>query len=232
MIVIKSRFNLDLYYGDEYMKNKLILFDWGNIVESHTTGYTCADAWNDLFVASGYNGKEIVFKKLSKYKLSSISSEEEFSKIYDIMAKDFKLNASFEKFIKLYKEIFTNIDYYKEVADFEKSLKDKCKIGILSNLTIYDKERLDKQVDLDKYDYVFLSFEMGLKKPDKEIYEQVLAKVPFTGEDILFIDDRKDNVDMAIKMGWNACQLTGLELERIKKVCYDFLECNRGDINE
>lgn len=25
-------------------KNKLILFDWGNIVESHTTGYTVYDA--------------------------------------------------------------------------------------------------------------------------------------------------------------------------------------------
>lgn len=31
------------------MKNKLILFDWGNIVESHTTGYSCLDAWDDLF---------------------------------------------------------------------------------------------------------------------------------------------------------------------------------------
>lgn len=30
-------------------KNKLILFDWGNIVESHQTGYTVYDAWNDLF---------------------------------------------------------------------------------------------------------------------------------------------------------------------------------------
>ena len=30
------------------MKKKLILFDWGNIVESHTTGYSCYDAWNDF----------------------------------------------------------------------------------------------------------------------------------------------------------------------------------------
>ena len=33
------------------MKNKLILFDWGNIVESHQTGYTCYNGWNDLIEA-------------------------------------------------------------------------------------------------------------------------------------------------------------------------------------
>ena len=27
-------------------KNKLILFDWGGIVESFTTGYSCRKAWN------------------------------------------------------------------------------------------------------------------------------------------------------------------------------------------
>ncbi|MBR6073184.1 MAG: hypothetical protein IKP76_02550 [Bacilli bacterium] len=31
---------------------KLILFDWGNIVESHTTGYTCHNAWNAYQVTS------------------------------------------------------------------------------------------------------------------------------------------------------------------------------------
>lgn len=35
-------------------KNKLILFDWGNIVESHLTGYTVHMAFNDLFKELGY----------------------------------------------------------------------------------------------------------------------------------------------------------------------------------
>ena len=40
------------------MKNKLILFDWGNIVESHQTGYPCYTGWNDLIEACGYKYKE------------------------------------------------------------------------------------------------------------------------------------------------------------------------------
>jgi HAD superfamily hydrolase (TIGR01509 family) len=205
------------------MKKKLILFDWGNIVEAHTTGYTCADARNDLFVASGYKGKEIIFRKISKYRLTKITSIEEFGKTFEEMAKDFNFNVPYEKFIELYYKIFANVDYYQDVADFEVSLKDKCYIGILSNLTIFDKERLDKQVDLSKYDYVFLSFEIGYKKPDKNIFEIVSKQLPFKPENILFIDDKDDNIDMAKKFGGNVLKANGLELEKIKSYCDAFL---------
>ena len=205
------------------MRKKLILFDWGNIVESHLTGYTCKDAWNDLFYKCGYRGEETIFNNLSKYRLSTIKNIEEFSKTYELMLKDYNFNTTFEEFIKYYKEYFDKIDYYKEVADYEKSLKDKCYIGILSNLTIFDKERLNKQVDLSKYDYVFLSFEMGLKKPELNIYQEIQSKLPFKPSDILFIDDRKDNIETASSIGWNTFQTTGLELDKIKEVCENFI---------
>ena len=206
------------------MKNKVILFDWGNIVESHTTGYSCYDAWNDLFFACGYNGKETIFNLLGKYKLSCISSIEEFENIYNEIAKEFNFIVNYQDFIKLYKEIFDKIDYYKDVAEYEVSLKNKCYIGIFSDLTVFDKERLNKQVDLSKYDYVFLSFEMGLKKPSRELFEKVSKKLPFNNKNILFIDDRQDNIDMAKEFGWNTLKATGLELDKIKQVCSNFIE--------
>ena len=138
------------------MKKKLILFDWGNIVDSHTTGYTCYDAYNDLFNECGYKGEETIYNVLGKYNLSCIKTNEEFSKTYKLMAKEFNLNKSYDEFVKIYKRVFSRIDYYKKVADYEISLKDKCYIGILSDLNIFDKERLDKQVNLPLYDYVFL----------------------------------------------------------------------------
>lgn len=205
------------------MKNKLILFDWGNIVESHTTGYSCYDAFNDLFKACGYNGNETVFNFLGKYKLSCIATVNDFENTYNQIARDFNFKTTYLEFIKLYKEIFDKIDYYKDVAEYEKSLKDRCYIGILSNLTVFDKERLNKQVDLSKYDYVFLSFEMSCKKPDKEIYEKVSKKLPFNPKDILFIDDRQDNIDTAKGFGWNTLKATGLELEKIKAYCEKFI---------
>ena len=206
------------------MKNKLILFDWGNIVESHQTGYTCYTGWNDLIEACGYKYKEdTILKEIKKYKICSIKSVEEFKETYKLMQKEFNLNKSFDEFIKLHKEITDKIDYYKDVSDYEKSLKDKCKIGIFSNLTIFDKERLDKQVDLSKYDYVFLSYEYGFQKPEIEIYKIVQEKVGVKPEDILFIDDAEKNINTAKKMGWNTLQIRGLQLDVIKEECEKFL---------
>ena len=206
------------------MKNKLILFDWGNIVESHHTGFSCHDAWNELFKTCGYKGDEYIFHQLSKYKLSTIKTEEEFGKVYEEIKKDFNLNKDFDEFKLLYLKIFDKIDYYKDVADYEISLKDRCYIGILSNLTVFEKERLDKQVGLDNYDYVYLSFEMGLEKPDIKIFERIQNEVPFKPEEILFIDDKLGNITSASKMGWNTLQVTGLELDKIKDKCEEFLK--------
>ena len=64
-------------------KNKLILFDWGNIVEAHTTGYSCKKAWYDLFVACGYKGDDYLFQLLTKYELSAIPDFKTFSKVYE-----------------------------------------------------------------------------------------------------------------------------------------------------
>ena len=205
------------------MRKKLILFDWGNIVESHMTGFSCSDAWDELFKRCGYNGKEKVSNLLSKYKLSSITNNTDFENVFNQMAKEFNLKVSYRQFVSLYKEIFHKIDYYKNVADYEVSLKKDCSIGIFSNLTIFDKQRLDKQVNLSKYDYVFLSYEFGCRKPESSIYQKVQEQLPFNKEDILFIDDNPENVRVAKEFGWNAYQATGLELDKIKIIVNNFL---------
>ena len=205
------------------MKSKLILFDWGNIVESHTTGYSCRDAWDKLFLECGYEGPEKIFGLLGKYRLTCIKNSNEFAKIYEQIKSEFSLNKTYEEFVDIYKKTFENIDYYKEVALYETSLKDKCYIGILSDLTIFDIDRLDKQVNLSLYDYVFLSCKLGLKKPEVEIFQKVQSQLSFAKKDILFIDDRSDNIQTAKDFGWNTLQATGLELDKIKQKCQEFL---------
>lgn len=202
-------------------KNKLILFDWGNIVESHQTGYTVYDAWNDLFLEFGCKLEGKV--SLGKYHLSSISTLEELEKTFYEIKDEYNLVGDFNKLLNCYDDYFDRIDYYKDVRDYEVSLKDRCYIGILSNLSILDKRRLNEQVGLDNYDYVFLSFELACQKPNEIIYDKVMEKLPFNSKDILFIDDNAKNIEMAKNKGWNTLLATGLELDRIKKICEDFL---------
>ena len=204
--------------------DKLILFDWGNIVESHTKGFNNLNAWDEVFKQCGFNGThEELYSVIVKYRLSAIPDEDKMKETYELLKSELNLNTTYDEFVSIYYEVMDKIDYFKDVAEFEVSLKDKCKVGILSNLLIFDKVRLDKQVGLSNYDYVFLSFELGTRKPDIEIYEKVQEQLPFAKENILLIDDKDVNIEAAKEFGWNAVQCNSLELDKIKKVCEEFL---------
>lgn len=55
---------------------------------------------------------------------------------------------------------------------------------------------------LDTYfDHCFLSQEMGMAKPNANIYESVLSQIPFLAGECLFIDDSSVNCEAAEKVG-------------------------------
>ncbi|SEI59837.1 putative hydrolase of the HAD superfamily [Dyadobacter koreensis] len=57
-------------------------------------------------------------------------------------------------------------------------------------------EKLD-----DLFEKVYLSYEMGLMKPDPAIYLQVLKESGLVAEETLFLDDNADNIAAAAKLG-------------------------------
>jgi putative hydrolase of the HAD superfamily len=61
------------------------------------------------------------------------------------------------------------------------------------------------------FDRNYLSTELGLKKPDPEIFAAVLQDLGCGGEHVVFIDDRKENVEGAISVGMNALQFRSVD---------------------
>ncbi len=58
---------------------------------------------------------------------------------------------------------------------------------------------------LDSYmDRLFLSFQMGMMKPDPRIFRQMLADANLQPEQTLFVDDGQANVDAACSLGIQA----------------------------
>ena len=56
------------------------------------------------------------------------------------------------------------------------------------------------------FDAFYLSYEMGMRKPDPEIFEQVLKLQDIKPEETVFIDDNTKNTDGAASLGihvWN-----------------------------
>lgn len=203
----------------ENKKNKLILFDWGGIVENHEGENGTFAAWVHFLRKIGISD----LNDLGEYSISDKKNLKDMENVYLDLKQRFNLQVSFQEFLSEYKNTFRDIDYFKDVSEYEKSLKDKCFIGILSNLCIMDKERIDKQLNLDEYDYVFLSYELGMRKPNKEIYKYVINHVPFEKENILFLDDAIKNIDAALDVGIKAKQVNGYDLDYIKSCVNEFL---------
>ena len=47
---------------------------------------------------------------------------------------------------------------------------------------------------------------MGMRKPDEQIFKTILSKYDLNPKKTLFVDDKKENTDMAEKLGfqvWN-----------------------------
>lgn len=91
---------------------------------------------------------------------------------------------------------------FAEVIDVIRSLKQNYKLVLLSNFT---KEWAEYLVDEYRFheifDYMFWSFQNGIKKPSSEAYLQVAEKFKVHPEECLLIDDKDRNVEGARAVG-------------------------------
>ena len=61
------------------------------------------------------------------------------------------------------------------------------------------------------FDTRFLSFELDLVKPDREIFDHVIAATGIPGKAILFLDDNAINVNGALDAGLDAHRAVGVD---------------------
>jgi len=78
------------------------------------------------------------------------------------------------------------------------------RVVLLSNID----ERLAKIIRnlgfYEPFDPCLLSYEMGVEKPGSRAYEILLEKLRCPAADIVFIDDRAENIEAALEMGLDA----------------------------
>ena len=77
----------------------------------------------------------------------------------------------------------------------------------LSNTTHEHWARMNEFPTVLKLKNLFPSHEIGLHKPDPAIYFHLEKSLGCSGGEILFFDDTQENVDAAIKIGWQAIRI-------------------------
>lgn len=107
------------------------------------------------------------------------------------------------------------LDFPDRRLEFIESIakENQYRLLLLSNTNDIHIEYVKQKMGMKKFnrfknsfDVFYLSYEMGMRKPDSEIFEFVLKENGLTASETLFVDDTKENTDSAAKIGikvWN-----------------------------
>jgi len=149
-------------------------------------------------------------KAYEKGQISSAEFRQEFRNYFQTNWSDAEVDY-------LWNSLLGELPAYR--LDLVRRLKSKYQVGILSNTNEIHVDAvhalLQAEHGMDNFDplfdWVFYSHEMGLAKPNQDIYQQLLLELGTTANRVLFFDDLKANVDGAASLGIQAIQVVGPE---------------------
>jgi glucose-1-phosphatase len=126
------------------------------------------------------------------------------------LALDLKL--SYTSFEPIWNDIFFLSHKNRAVFGLINSLRANYTTALLSNINILHYEYLKKHFPVfGVFDKIFLSFELGLIKPEKRLYQLVIEELEASPQEIFYIDDRAELVESACSLGIRGHVFTGID---------------------
>ncbi|SMD32527.1 putative hydrolase of the HAD superfamily [Reichenbachiella faecimaris] len=104
----------------------------------------------------------------------------------------------------------------KARLDFMNELRKNYQVLVLSNTNAIHVAAFNQTIkevsaenSLEAFvDKVYFSHEMGMRKPDLEIYEELLKQSNIKAEECMFLDDTQHNLDGAAQLGIHTMHIT------------------------
>lgn len=186
------------------MKNniKVIIFDLGGIIVS-------SKVEKILNIISDYIKVECgqLDDFMDKYKSDLTKGKISLIDVYSKIIKQFGLkNLGAKDIVDKHLEIFqkTIEDLNEEVLSLVKKLRVNYSVVCLVNAELDVVPLIRKRGVYDYFEHAYISTELGMEKPNPEIYLAVLNDLNCRAEEAIFIDDKEDNVNSARMMGINS----------------------------
>ncbi len=143
----------------------------------------------DLFFDSGVT---------ELYEEGRIDPDEFFRRVKDFL----KLDMDRDGFFQIWNDIFFETPKNIKMQDFLREARARYKLVLVSNLNKTHFEFLKTRMDIfGEFNKQVLSYEVGHRKPDPEIYRRALESARTTASRAFYVDDRKDLVEAAAKLG-------------------------------
>lgn len=89
-----------------------------------------------------------------------------------------------------------------QVLDVIDHLRPNYRVAMLSNATDALEAMLDQRYHIaDRFDPILNSARLGVAKPEPAIYEEMLKRLELNAGEVLFVDDRAENIAAAAALG-------------------------------
>ena len=189
----------------------VILFDLGNVILPFNH-YQIAEKLSRFTRRKEFLTPAEIFSYLfdfekgaiNNYETGKISSLEFFQSLKEFL----QLSISFEEFKPIWNDIFWE---NPEVSEIIRSMKGKKRLGLLSNTNpLHFDYVLKKFPIVEVFDRWILSHEVGFKKPAVQIFEKAMEWAFAEPDKILFIDDMKHHVEVALSLGMHGIHFTSV----------------------
>ena len=125
-------------------------------------------------------------------------------------------NATIDEIETAWNAVLLDFPLYR--LEFLQKLSKKYRLFLLSNTDSIHIATFEQENGISFYsdfyqcfEKVYFSFEMGMRKPDAEIFNYLLQKHELQAKHTLFVDDKKENTDAALSLGF---QVWNLEVGR------------------
>jgi len=94
------------------------------------------------------------------------------------------------------------------LLDTIRSLRPQYKVGLISNAWSGLRVYISRNGFADIFDHMVISAEVGMMKPDPQIYYHALEQFGVIPQEAVFLDDFEENITGAQAIGMNAIHFT------------------------
>lgn len=179
---------------------KACLFDYGGVITPGGSGHELSERLATALDISPEEGYLLLGSVWDEYARGKITESDIWRSI----------ETRHDKAIEVGKRAIWNtwaehMQPLPEMLGLVDGLKQRgCTVGLLSNVIPNTAADIQNHGGYDAFDFVVLSCQVGVSKPDLEIYKMALKKLPGTKpEEVVFIDDQERCLVPARDLGIN-----------------------------
>jgi len=193
---------------------QLILFDLGNVLVE-LNGFPWFQHENSELTLDEIHRRWVSLDSIKLFETGKINEKDFFEMAFkELDLNNYRKNIGNIENLESFEKKFRHwvINFLPGAGHLLKELKNEFQIACLSNTNTCHINHLKSiSTELSLFDHCFFSHEIGFIKPDPQAFLHVSNALSIKTENIFFLDDSKDNVNIAIQCGMNAKQVFGLE---------------------